>query len=134
MLSFKVKIISVTGNVVLRQEIPACGRKFPPVTANFFLWQEIVSCHRKFLSETGTLFLWHKVSSQNFFQRQDNSGIFHPSGKIATKVRDFWFYLKIATKVRDFCSKLHLRVQGFLPRFLAPWPLKSHPGYAWDLP
>ena len=51
----------------------------------------------------------------------------HKQYKIATKVCDFWLYLKIATKVRDFCSKLHQRVQGFLPRFLPPWPLKSCP-------
>ena len=49
--------------------------------------------------------------------------------KIATKVRDFWSYLKIATKVRDFCSKLCLRVQEFLARFLPPCPLKSYPGW-----
>ena len=51
----------------------------------------------------------------------------------ATKVRDFWSYLKIATKVRDFCSKLRLRLQGFLARFLPPCPGKSHPvsTYLW---
>ena len=30
--------------------------------------------------------------------------------------------------MRDFCSKLRLRVQGFLGRFFQPSPGKSHPG------
>ena len=42
-------------------------------------------------------------------------------------MRDLWLYLKIVRKGRDFCSKHCLRVQGFLPRFLAPSLLKSHP-------
>ena len=49
-------------------------------------------------------------------------------------MRDFWLYIKIATKVHDFCSKLCLRIQGFLPRFFALWPLKSQYKANWFCP
>ena len=121
------KFLPVTGNFFLRQEISSCGTKFLPVTGSFFLWQEISSCHRKFVPEIGNFFLWHEVSYPKFLSDAGYfSNISSLGYKIATKAHDFWSYLKIATKVRDFCSKLCLRVQGFLARFLQPCPGKSH--------
>ena len=85
------------------------------MTGNLFLQQEISSSGAKFLT-------------QNFFPGQDISGIFHPSDSILHQKCVIFGYISIATKVHDFCSKFLLKVQGFLPRFLAPWPLKSNPG------
>ena len=36
--------------------------------------------------------------------------------------------------MHDFSSKLCLRIQGFLPRFFAPWPLKSQYKANWFCP
>ena len=106
--SFIRKFLSVTGNFFLWQEIFSCERKFLPMKGNFFLSQEIFPKTRNF-------FLWHEVSYQKFLS---GAGYFW-------NILSLWY--KVATKVRDFCLKLRLRVQGFLPRFLAPWSLKSHP-------
>ena len=123
------KFLPVTGNFFLSQEISSWDRKFLPVAGNFFLWHEISSCHRKFVPEIGDFFLWQEVSYQKFLSDPGYfSNISSLGYKIATKACDFWSYLKIATKVRDFCTKLRLKVQGFLARFLPPCPLKSHPG------
>ena len=143
-----MKLHPVTGNFVLWQEILSCDRKFVLVKGNFFLWLEILSFTMKIKSVTGNFFLWQEISScdRKFFPMTENFLLWHKVSypkflpgtgyvwnissfwcKIGTKVRDFWLHLKNATKVRDCCSKFRLRVPGFLPRFLAPWPLKSHP-------
>ena len=121
MLSSEGKDHPSTGSFFLWQGISSCDRKFLSLAGNFFLSQKISSCHRKFLPKAGYFFLWQ----ESFLPKISGAGYFWC--EIATKVRDFWLHLKIAAKVHDFLSKLRLRVQGFLPRFLAPWPLKSHP-------
>ena len=43
---------------------------------------------------------------------------------------NFFLWQEISSCNRKFlpaCSKLCLRVKGFLPRFLTPWPQKFHP-------
>ena len=128
------KFCPVKEKIILQQENSSWDRKFPPVTGNFFLCEEISSCHRKFLPETGNFLLWYGVSYPKFLSK---AGYFCNISflwyKVMTKVHDFWIYLKIVTKVPDFCSKLCLIVQGILPRFLATWPLKSHPVWRYDV-
>ena len=65
-------------------------------------WREICFCDRKFCPVKGKIILQQEVSScdREFPPVTEN------------------FFL--------FCSKLRLRVKGFLPRFLAPWLPKSH--------
>ena len=116
--SFNRKFLPVTGNFFLRQEISSCDRKFLPVTGNFFLLQEIYL-------ETGNFLPWQEISTcdmkfltQSFFQGQDISDIFHPSDIKSQQKRG----------ISGYISKHPLRVQSFLPRFLGPWLLKSHPG------
>ena len=129
-------ISSVTGNFFLWQEISSCDRKFLPLTGNFYQWQEISTTDRKFLTVTGYFFLSQDISScgmkfitQNFLPGQNISGIFLPSD-----IKSQQKHVIFATKVCDFCSLPRLRAQGFLTRFLAPWPLKSHPdGPVWAI-
>ena len=128
-LSCEGKDHPLTGSFFLWQANSSCDRKFLPVTGSFFLWQEIFFCHSKFLPERGNFFLWHIVSYSKFLSRAGYYWHFSSFWyKIATKMRGVKVYLKIVMKVGDFCSKHRLRVQGFLPIFSAPWPLKSHPG------
>ena len=52
-----MKLLSVTGNFFLWQDISSCNKKCPPATRNFFLWQEISSINYRFLSVTSNFFL-----------------------------------------------------------------------------
>ena len=49
----------------------------------------------------------------------------HSSG--AKKFLQYLIPFEIATKEHDIKLKLYLRAQGFVSRFWAPGPLKSHP-------
>ena len=128
--SCKRKFLPVVWNFVFWDENSFCDRKCLPVTRNFLLWQEISSSDRKFCCVKGKIILEQEDSfrDRKFLPLTGKFWNISSFGyKIETKVCDFLLYLKIATKVHEFCSKHRLRVQGFLPRFFASWPLKSHP-------
>ena len=60
------KILPVTGNFLLWQDIASCDRKCFPVTGNFvLLWEQTSSYVRKFLPVTEIFFLWQEISSKD---------------------------------------------------------------------
>ena len=117
--SFDKKLLSVTGNFILWQEISSCKRKFLSVAWNlvfcdensfcdrkclllteyFFLWQEISSWDWEFRPQTKNFFLWHEVSYPRFLSKVGYIwNILYFWCKSRTKVHDFWLYLKVRHK------------------------------------
>ena len=115
--------------------------KILPVTRNFFLWQEISSCNKKFL-DIIEIFLWQQISyckkfltvARNFFLWQDISSwgkclfvIILLHQKITSFCKKAFVWQEL---VASFCSK-HFPVtktREFLETFRASLKISWEPG------
>ena len=91
------------------------------MTGYFFLWREIFYM-------TGSFFKWPESYYTQFLFGEGT--LSWPGGSLVPSDIKWWQINVISqnhAKVRALCSKLCLRVQGLVSRFLQPCPLESHP-------